>query len=291
MPDLPPSTHAFATPLSCFDDSFSLHNFSHYVIARTPDSFSGFAPTSAMSPTSFSSPSSLSSASSLVALPCTMCLLRVITALFILCLLPSQCGAWSSSFLPGVRSRTTSWRASDISRTLCMKIQWDPYTGQFIDLGDDAGEIGVPSRTPSSSASSGPGEEPNKATGLKAEDLKGVGGSVGKVNAYIAQKLMESPIEESPVKVDALLQDLEDLGLAEGEEATWPEITESMQSVLRNEQAAALETVRRNVDLTRATTILIHSKDSGLAPVLRDALKARGGASRSVTVGERGGGF
>jgi len=104
------------------------------------------------------------------------------------------------------QSRTTSWRASDISRTLCMKIQWDPYTGQFIDLGDDAGEIGVPSRTPSSSASSGPGEEPNKATGLKAEDLKGVGGSVGKVNAYIAQKLMESPIEESPVKVDALLQ-------------------------------------------------------------------------------------
>lgn len=86
-------------------------------------------------------------------------------------------------------------------------------------------------------------------------------------------------------------QDLEDLGLAEGEEATWPEITESMQSVLRNEQAAALETVRRNVDLTRATTILIHSKDSGLAPVLRDALKARGGASRSVTVGEEGGGF
>lgn len=107
-PDLPPSTHAFATLLSRFDGSFSLHNFLHYMIAGTPDPFSGFAPTSAMSPTSFSSPSSLSSASSLVASPCTMYLLRVITALFILCLLPSQCGAWSSSFLPVVRVRLLS---------------------------------------------------------------------------------------------------------------------------------------------------------------------------------------
>eukprot|EP00624_Nannochloropsis_granulata_P005381 evm.model.NODE_38069_length_12343_cov_21.077129.3 len=37
-----------------------------------------------------------------------------------------------------------------------MKIQWDPYTGQFLDLGDDVEEIGVPSRSPSSSSSSSP---------------------------------------------------------------------------------------------------------------------------------------
>jgi hypothetical protein len=85
-----------------------------------------------------------------------------------------------------------------------MKIQWDPYTGQFLDLGDDAEEIGVPSRTPPSSSSSG--EKGSKATGLKTEDLQLVGGNIGKANAYIAQKLMEASIEEGTGIVDALMK-------------------------------------------------------------------------------------
>ena len=85
-----------------------------------------------------------------------------------------------------------------------MKIQWDPYTGQFLDLGDDAEEIGVPSRTPPSSSSSS--EKGSKATGLKTEDLQLVGGNIGKANAYIAQKLMEASIEEGTGIVDALMK-------------------------------------------------------------------------------------
>jgi hypothetical protein len=61
-----------------------------------------------------------------------------------------------------------------------------------------------------------------------------------------------------------------------------------MQSVLRNEEAAALETVRRNVDLTRATTVLVYGKESALAGVLKESLKARGGPSREVSLGGGG---
>jgi len=58
-----------------------------------------------------------------------------------------------------------------------------------------------------------------------------------------------------------------------------------MQSVLRNEETAASETVRRNVDLTRATTVLVYQKESALASVLKESLKARGGSSREVSLG------
>lgn len=171
--------------------------------------------------------------------------------------------AWS--FVPvnrvGHRAARPS-RSSSSSSAVYMKIQWDPYTGQFLDVGDDAEEIGVPARG-------------TKATGLKTDDLKIAGGNIGKANAYIAQKMAEDVAEG----VDQLMKELDDLaveGLADGEEATWPEITEPMKKVLQNEQAAALETVRRNVDLTRASTVLLYGKESSLAEAVKGALKARG---------------
>ena len=91
-----------------------------------------------------------------------------------------------------------------------------------------------------------------------------------------------------PSLFPSLPQELDDLDLAEGEENTWPEITENMQSVLRNEEAAAYETVRRNVDLTRATTVLVYGKESAMAPALKESLKARGGPSREVVLGGGG---
>ena len=59
-----------------------------------------------------------------------------------------------------------------------------------------------------------------------------------------------------------------------------------MKKVLRNEQAAALETVRRNVDLTRASTVLVYAKESALTSSVKDALRARGGPSRELAIGE-----
>lgn len=115
--------------------------------------------------------------------------------------------------------------------------------------------------------------------------------------------------------MDQLMKDLDDLiveGLLPGEEAvshdhhheyhhpsssssylptyvhfpihtqTWPEITESMKGVLRNEQLVCLENVRRNVDLARASTVLISTKDSPLSNAVEEAIKARGGKSRKV---------
>lgn len=91
-----------------------------------------------------------------------------------------------------------------------MKIQWDPYTGQFIDIGmlpppqhhplrpstppptlpyttqdDDEPivEIGVPPRNNNAGAGL-------KPTGLKPEELKVGGGSAAKANAYLAQKMV-----------------------------------------------------------------------------------------------------
>lgn len=92
-----------------------------------------------------------------------------------------------------------------------MKIQWDPYTGQFIDIGtvpsapppqpqsplthnahhtikgDDEPivEIGVPPRNNNAGAGAG-----SKPTGLKPEELKVGGGSAAKANAYLAQKMV-----------------------------------------------------------------------------------------------------
>ena len=188
----------------------------------------------------------------------------------LLVLLLPQSHAWS--FVPRCSSRVGPRAARPSSRAVVqMKIQWDPYTGQFLDVGDDAEEIGVPARA-------------SKATGLQTDDLKIAGGNLGKANAYIAQKMAEDVVEG----VDQLMKELDDLaveGLAEGEEATWPEITEPMKRVLQNEQAAALETVRRNVDLTRASTVLLYGKESSLASAVKEALKARGGPSRDVAVG------
>ena len=97
-----------------------------------------------------------------------------------------------------------------------MRIQWDPYTGQFIDIGkathvaplpsafqplsthwapthqlpsphltrkgDDApAEMGVPSRTPTQAA-----------TGLKPSELKVGAGSVAKASAYLATKMVRA---------------------------------------------------------------------------------------------------
>lgn len=55
---------------------------------------------------------------------------------------------------------------------------------------------------------------------------------------------------------------------------TWPEITEPMKNVIRNEQAAGLENVRRNVDLTK-TTVFTCGKPSPLLDAVNAALKGK----------------
>ncbi len=102
-----------------------------------------------------------------------------------------------------------------------MKIQWDPYTGQFIDVGTFPSPSPpaaphtvshsscpihpshlIPHHSHHPSTQTTPGDdEPieeigvparNKPTGLKPEELKGGGGSVAKANAYLAQQMVRA---------------------------------------------------------------------------------------------------
>lgn len=61
-----------------------------------------------------------------------------------------------------------------------------------------------------------------------------------------------------------------------------------MKRVLQTEQQANLETVRRNVDVTRVGTLLVSpgkDKESPLAPALAAALTARGAPAPRVVSG------
>lgn len=61
-----------------------------------------------------------------------------------------------------------------------------------------------------------------------------------------------------------------------------------MKRVLQTEQQANLETVRRNVDVTRVGTLLVSpgkDKESPLAPALVQALTARGAPAPRVVSG------